>query len=218
MKGNKKTLFVLALLLLVGITSGYIANTYAKYASAIPTKTATATVAKWNFVEDNGTQTVAINLANTPDPSTLIGERIAPGTSGSFNIELKNTSDTGVDYTIKLTKPENAPKNLKFYTDAEHTNALISETPTPNTATTGTITGSLAAKQPATEGAISNTPSKSVTIYWAWEFGNSDEVTDATNAADTTDGQAGNNLTISVDITGVQSKLFKEDGNKNIIE
>ena len=46
---NKKSLLVLVLLLLVGITSGYVASTYAKYTSKIENNNGTATVAKWAF-------------------------------------------------------------------------------------------------------------------------------------------------------------------------
>ena len=73
---NKKTLLVLVLLLLVGITSGYVASTYAKYTSKIENNNGTATVAKWAFTTDNSAQTLAVNLDNTPDPSTLVAGKL----------------------------------------------------------------------------------------------------------------------------------------------
>ena len=185
---NKKSLLVLVLLLLVGITSGYVASTYAKYTSKIENNNGTATVAKWAFSTDNAVQTLTINLANTPDASTLVAGKIAPGTSGSFNIALSNaTTETGVDWTISLKNVTNKPTNLKFYKDSAHTTEI-----TPGT---GTITGQLAAQ---------DSTGLSVPIYWAWAY-ETDAI--ATNdPIDTTDGEAANSLTIGVDITGVQTQ------------
>ncbi len=185
---NKKTLLVLVLLLLVGITSGYVASTYAKYTSKIENNNGTATVAKWAFTTDNSAQTLTVNLDNTPDPSTLVAGKIAPGTSGSFNIALSNaTTETGVDWTISLKNVTNKPTNLKFYKDSSHTTEI-----TPGT---GTITGQLAAQ---------DSTGLSVPIYWAWAY---ETTAIATNdPIDTTDGEAANSLTIGVDITGVQTQ------------
>lgn len=185
---NKKTLLVLVLLLLVGITSGYVASTYAKYTSKIENNNGTATVAKWAFTTDNSAQTLTVNLDNTPDPSTLVAGKIAPGTSGSFNIALSNaTTETGVDWTISLKNVTNKPTNLKFYKDSSHTTEI-----TPGT---GTITGQLAAQ---------DSTGLSVPIYWAWAY---ETTAIATNdPIDTSDGEAANSLTIGVDITGVQTQ------------
>ena len=185
---NKKSLLVLVLLLLVGITSGYVASTYAKYTSKIENNNGTATVAKWAFTTDNSAQTLTVNLDNTPDPSTLVAGKIAPGTSGSFNVALVNTNtETGVDWTISLKSITNKPTNLKFYKDSAHTTEI-----TPGT---GTITGQLAAQ---------DSTGLSVPIYWAWAY---ETTAIATNdPIDTTDGEAANSLTIGVDITGVQTQ------------
>ena len=187
MKKKKKSLLVVALLLLVGITSGYVASTYAKYTSQITDNNGTATVAKWAFSTDNPAKTLTINFSGTYDASTLVAGKIAPGTSGSFNIALKNTNtETGVDWTIKLNSVTGKPTNLKFYKDSEHTTEI-----TPGT---GTITGQLAA---------GDSTGLSVPIYWAWEYETSQIATN--DPLDTTDGEAASALTIGVDITGVQT-------------
>lgn len=189
MRENKKRLSVLILLLLVGLTSGYIANTYAKYASEIKDNNGTASVAKWKFTTDNTNQTLTIKLDNTPDASTLVGGKIAPGTSGSFNIKLTNgTTETGVDFTVKLKDITNIPTNLKFYKDSTYATEL-----NPGEST---ITGQLKAQ---------DSTGVTIPIYWRWELGTSNEVADTVNVADTSDGDAANSLTIGVDITGVQT-------------
>ena len=188
MKNRKKVLLIVVLLLLVGLTSGYVASTYAKYTSQVAGNNGTVTVAKWAFTSDNRTQSLTINLSENYDASTLIAGRIAPGTSGSFNIALSNAStETGVNWTIQLNSVTNKPTNLKFYKDSQHTTEL-----TPGTST---ITGQLAAKD--STGLV-------VPIYWAWEYETSEIATN--DPLDTSDGEAGEALTIGVDITGVQTQ------------
>ena len=189
MKKRGTSLLIVALLLLVGITSRYVAGTFAKYAGEIKDNNGTAAVAKWNFTTENAVQTLTMDLAETYDPSTLVANKIAPGTSGAFEISLTNeTTETGVDFTVKLNSITDAPTNLKFYKDEEHTTAL-----TPGTST---VTGQLAAGD--AEGV-------KVPIYWVWDFGTSDEVDDTINAQDTADGTAAKSITIGVDIKGVQT-------------
>ena len=184
---DRKSILIVVLLLLVGVTCGYVASTYAKYTSQVTGNNGSATVAKWAFRTDNTTQTLSINFASTYDPSTLESGKIAPGTSGSFNVALVNTNtETGVDWTIRLNSITNAPTNLKFYRDAAHTVALI-----PGEST---ITGQLAAK---------DSTGLSVPIYWVWEYETSEAATN--DPIDTEDGEAADTLSIGVDITGIQT-------------
>lgn len=186
-KKNKNAIVLMVLLLLIAITALYVASTYAKYTSDITGNNGTATVAKWAFTTDNPQQTLTINLAENYDATTLVSGKIAPGTAGSFNVAVKNgTSETGVDFTIKLNSISNIPTNLKFYKDASYTTELV-----PGTST---ITGQLTAGD--STGVI-------VPIYWKWAY-ETDAI--ATNdPLDTTDGEAANSLTIGVDITGIQT-------------
>ena len=184
MKNKRNVFLLIVLLLLVGLTGGYVASTYAKYASEVKGNQGTVTVAKWNFEEDNAKQTFTVELDETYDASTLIGGKIAPGTSGSFNIRVSNaTSEVGVDFTIELNDITNVPTNLKFYKDASYTTEL-----TPGTST---ITGQLERGETALN----------VPIYWKWAY----ETTDG-DEADTADGIAANTLTIDVTIKGVQTE------------
>ena len=192
-KNNKKALFVMALLLMVGISTSYVASTYAKYTAEV-TGEGTAKVAKWAFETDNKSkvETFDVDLAKTYDASTLVANRIAPGTEGSFEIELINTnSEVGVDFTVKLEDITNKPTNLKFYKDSSYTTEL-----TPGT---GTITGQLKA------GDATGVKPK---IYWKWLY-ETGTVTDGIatgDAADTTDGKSANTLTIGLTVKGVQTE------------
>jgi hypothetical protein len=125
MKKNKKSLWLIVLLLLVGLTGGYVASTYAKYTSSVD-KEGTVTVAKWAFADDNANSELEIDFTDTYHASTLVNDRIAPGTSGSFYIQVVNgTSETGVDFTLNIKSIENVPTNLKFYSDSSFSEPMI---------------------------------------------------------------------------------------------
>lgn len=178
------------LLLLLGITSGYVGGTIAKYTGEV-TGSGAATVARWAFETDNtAVSSFNVNLSTTADETTLARvngkQRIAPGTEGSFGITLTNpNSEVGVDFTVALDAIDNVPTNLKFYKDSAHTTELI-----PGI---GTITGQLAAQD--STGVV-------VTIYWAWAY-----ETENGDTADTNAGTANNrDLTIGLTITGVQTE------------
>ena len=188
MNKKRNSLLVIVLLLLVGLTFGYVSSTYAKYTSKVDSGEGTAQVAKWAFEADNSgvANALTIDLSKTYDADTLIGDRIAPGTDGSFVINVKTTNtETGVDYTLKLKDVENVPTNLKFYKDSSYTEELT---------TTGSITGTLAPK---------NSTGEDVTIYWKWLY-ETPAGSEAGDTADTTDGKAANTLTVTVELTGVQ--------------
>ena len=123
MNKKKKRIGLIVLLLLFGITAGYVANTYAKYTSQV-NGSGTVKVAKWAFDTDNSSIDIDIDLTGNIDASTLVSERIAPGTSGSFDIELSNeNSEVGVEFTITLSN-SNAPTNLVFDTGTTITGTI----------------------------------------------------------------------------------------------
>ncbi len=182
MRNHKKSILVVILLLLVAIATAYVGGTYAKYTESV-SGNGTATVAKWDFTTDNAISNLTINFTDTYAASTLVAGKIAPGTSGSFAISVKNTNtETGVDFTLSLSSVQNVPTNLKFYKDSTFTTEI-----TPGS---GTITGQLAAK---------DSTGLSVPIYWKWNY-----ETTGGDTADTTDGKAAESLTIPITITGTQ--------------
>ncbi|MCR5185614.1 MAG: hypothetical protein K6D97_00660 [Clostridia bacterium] len=185
-KENKSALFLMVLLLLVAITSVYVTSTYAKYTSEIKGNNGTAQVAKWAFEGDNPKKTLTIQLDKTYNASTLVNGRIAPGTQGSFGVALVNTnSEVGVDFTVKLNSITDKPTNLKFYKDSSFSTELK-----PGE---GEITGQLAA---------TDSIGVTVPIYWKWAYETA-TITE-NDPKDTSDGKAAKELTIGVDITGVQ--------------
>lgn len=177
---KKKSLLLAALLLLVGISSIFVAGTYAKYASTIDGKQGEAVIAKWTFATANEDITMDVDFTTTYDADTLIADRIAPGTSGTFAIELSNAGgETGVDYTITF------------------------GTITPTIAGLTLTSGGSAIPAAGLTGTIAPNGSDTVTINWEWAYEGND-------SQDTTLGEAGGasgtKLVVPVTITGVQTQ------------
>lgn len=186
---KRKSLILIVLLLLIGVTSGYVAKTYAKYTAEVSGNGA-AVIAKWNFDTENEITTINVALDETYDSSTLVEGKIAPGTVGSFAINLTNAdSEVGVDFEINIGTVSNVPTNLKLYSDDSYTTEL----------TTANITGQISA------GDSTGIEAK---IYWKWEY----ETGSVTNgiasgdSADTTDGKSAKTLTVPVIVKGVQTE------------
>lgn len=185
MNKRKSTLLIVALLLLA-VTLGTLAiRTYAKYVSTLPSISSDTYVAKWNFATANSSTTFTIDLSKTYDADTLVANKIAPGTTGSFTIMVSNEgSDVGAKYLIELNRT-GAPTNLQFYLDSAYTNNL------GDSALSGTL--------------APNETNKTVTIYWKWpyESGTGDTLT-SNDVIDTSNGISGNTMTITATITGTQ--------------
>ncbi|MDO4618738.1 MAG: hypothetical protein Q4B31_04360 [Clostridia bacterium] len=189
------TLRVATLMLaLTLITSCFVGGTFAKYISQ--TKgTDSVTVAEWSFIvegEDITTDTdstVTFNIfetindtGNAADETSVVDGKIAPGTAGSFQFDLENTSEVDAKYTIafKETNNSNIPLQYTLTPDDED-----SWKDTIDELETDVITGVEIAKETGTA---------THTVYWRWVYG-TDSVTvsnDLVVALDTAvDGHVG---------------------------
>lgn len=192
---NKRLKIAMLLIAVILVAALAISMAYSKYYSKIE-GTGTATVAKWSFTVNGQTDNLGtIVLGNTTAENPKVAEgRVAPGTSGSFNVALDATgSEVALDYTISFSNIQgNIPTNLKFYSDASHTTEITD-------ITTQGLTGSM--------GVSDADKTKTVTIYWNWEYetGADDEI--ATNDdIDTTAGKTPATITFDVVVTGTQQK------------
>lgn len=177
-KGN----LLMGMLMLVVVGAYFTAGTYAKYTSSVE-KTGSATVAKWNFLTANTTGTIDLNITPTADASTLVAGKIAPGTSGSFDIDVSNAgSEVGINVSVTI-ETTNAPTNLKFYSNEDKTTEITFGDP---------LTGVAAAGEDLT----------TKTIYWAWAYETAEIVTN--DPLDTTDGTDAETMGVTVNITGTQ--------------
>ena len=178
MKKNKMMRIASALLVAVLLSTCAISGTFAKYTSTATVK-ATATVAKWD-IEVEGTDiavasapTINFELAETwtdyngTAETEVSNKLLAPGTKGSFNFAITNSSEVAAAYSIALTETlTNLPTGFeesKFPVEYS-INGTDGWTADINTLS---ISGNLAIGGSAT-----------VTVYWRWQFL---ETTDANN-------------------------------------
>lgn len=187
---KKKVLSILAILaiILLAFLGGH---TYAKYVSEVRGE-GIAEVATWSFkVNGQDKKVEAINLASTCNNETLVNNKIAPGTSGSFNIIVDATgSEVGINYNITFTGEENKPQNLKFeYNDIEYNSIKDLE---------NDLSGIINAND--------ENKTKTLNIKWKWDYetGNDSDEISRNDLLDTEDAKKIQNYTFDVIVTGTQ--------------
>lgn len=187
---KNKVIVILAILtaLIVSFIGG---QSYSKYISQVKGE-GTAEVATWSF-KVNGTdeQIQTINLASTVNNETLIDNKIAPGTNGSFNIVVDcSGSDVGINYDIKFTNETNKPENLKFTYENVQYNSITEL----QNALTGTINSNDENKV------------KTLNIKWNWNYETGSTETEILNndKVDTQNGKTIQNYTFNVNVSGTQ--------------
>ena len=190
MTSKKKVLIVLAILLII-LLAFIGGQAYAKYVSEVRGN-GIAEVATWSFkVNGQNEQVEKINLASTCNNETLVDNKIAPGTAGSFNIIVDATdSDVGINYNITFTEEENKPENLKFFYDDKEYNS-IKDLEEDLYGTINTNDGNNA---------------RTLNIKWEWPYQtgtNEDEIA-KNDLIDTKDAKTIQNYTFSVVVTGTQ--------------
>lgn len=108
----------------------------------------------------------ALNLKDTVNNKTLVYEKIAPGTSGRFDILL--TSNKDLNYKIEFESKSEKPTNLQFYTSENgksyHTLEELGED----------LTGMVLRKE-----------EKTIPVYWKWEY----EISEEQNKQDTLEAE-----------------------------
>lgn len=165
------------------LTTCLLGGTLAKYATEVAGH-AKGTAAAWSFTANAGEESTPLNLASTTYTNVADG-KIAPGTSGSFNIVLDGSgSEVGIDYTIQIVPAggSNIPANLTL-TD-ENGDAL----------TDNTIAGAIDYSTEA------DAMKKTVVVNWAWADG--DATMTSGSAAD--NAYEGEDFTYDITITGEQ--------------
>lgn len=188
---KKKTALLVICAILAIILSFMIGKTFAKYVSEVK-GAGTAEIANWVF-KVNGKEDVVqnVNLLSTYHNETLINNKVAPGTSGSFNIVVDATgSEVGVDYAIEFLNESQKPQNLIFiYEDKPYTTIQDLEKD---------LSGTINAND---ENKIRN-----VTINWEWQYEtgeNANEI-DQNDIIDTNNAKQLENYTFDIHVKGTQ--------------
>lgn len=141
-----------------------ISGTLAKYTSTA-TGSATATVAKWAIKVGGSniatTDTVTFDLFETvkeadgtAEETDVAAGKIAPGTGGSFELQIANESEVDAKYSIALTETNTSSIPIQYSLDKT---AWADDLTAINTAQTDVELD----KENGT---------KTVTVYWRWMF------------------------------------------------
>ena len=125
---SKKKKIIATTAMLLAITVSFLGGqTFSKYVTEIK-GSGKAEVAAWSFkAYGENEQTQTVNLASTVNDATLLNNKIAPGTKGSFVIRIDGRgSDVGINYNLKAVNETQRPQNLIYtckgitYPDIEH--------------------------------------------------------------------------------------------------
>lgn len=182
------TIFAVLVVILLAFIGG---QAYAKYVSEVRGE-GIAEVATWSFKVNGQEEKVeSINLASTCNNETLVNNKIAPGTSGSFNILVDSTdSEVGINYNITFTEEENKPQNLKFeYNDTEYNSIKDLE---------DDLSGTINAND--------EDKTRTLNVKWKWDYetGSNPEEILSNDLVDTEDAKKIQNYTFDVIVTGTQ--------------
>ena len=190
MKKSKK--IVLLLVAIAAIIFSFVGGqSYAKYMSKV-TGQGTADIASWSFkVNENEEKMQTISLKSRQNNSTLLNNKIAPGTDGEFQIKLDATgTDVGINYAIKFENETRKPTNLKFTYDGKKYNSLSD--------LQKDLTGIINADE--------QEKNKTLTIGWNWKYetGSTQQEITANDLIDTKEAKEINSYTFDIVISGTQ--------------
>ena len=190
MNKKKKILLIVAILLVI-LVSFFCGRAFAKYKAEVK-GSGTAEIANWVFkVNGKEDQIQKIDLLSTYDNETLIDSKIAPGTSGKFDIILDATgSDVGVNYQVKFLNESEKPQNLIFvYDNNEYCTIQDLEQ---------NLTGTIDANE--------ENKTRTITIEWKWKYetGSTEEEINQNDIIDTETAKQIRNYTFDVNVIGIQ--------------
>lgn len=189
---SKKKKIILILTILSSVIVSFIGGkSYSKYVAEVRGD-GMAEVATWSFkVNGQKEQVQTIQLASTCNDETLLHNKIAPGTSGSFNIIVDGTgSDVGIHYDIRFANETTKPTNLKFLFNNQEYRS-ISELEDD-------LSGTIQAND--------EDKTKILTIHWEWQYetGNSESEIANNDEIDTQNAQDIATYSFHVIVSGTQ--------------
>lgn len=180
---KKKILFISGIVLLI-LLFFMCGNTFAKYLTTYKTS-ANLQIAKWKVTQDfliNGksSKTENFDLITTYDPTTLVNGKIAPGTSGTFGVNIDaSETETGINYDVIFKQTSGTkPQNLVFTYNGKTYKEL--------TDLSKAIKGNIPADE---TNKILN-----LIIGWEWKYETVDEQSKNSTTGDTQDTTDGQNI------------------------
>lgn len=190
MSRKKKAIFIVAIVstIVLAFIGG---KTFSKYVAEVRGD-GIAEVATWSFkVNGQQEEVQTINLGSTCNDETLIGNKIAPGTSGSFNIMVDGTgSDVGIDYRIEFQNETTKPANLKFIYNKQEFSSIEE--------LQNNLSGTIHAND--------EDKTRNLTIDWKWDYetGTTESEIANNDKMDTQNAKDIANYTFNVIVSGTQ--------------
>lgn len=195
MKNKRRVIGVLVCIALIS-TMFLFGYSFARYYKSIKIDTIKTSVARWNF-----------NSKNTLANINLSDEKISPGSSGQFEIEVDATdSEVAVEYEIKVENETNIPRNMTFYTETkdEIGNAVKTE---ENNSFAEIAEQFLKGTIPVE----TNNQKRIIVVHWNWPFNEDDET--STDSEDATLKENDNEV-VSLDC-GFDIQIIGKQANLN---
>lgn len=188
---KKQKILITVLIVLTLFVSFICGQAYAKYITKVRGNGGVE-IAKWSFkVNGEQTQMKNINLMQTCKEETLANGKIAPGTSGYFDIIIDaSEAEVGMEYEVKFENEQNKPTNLIFTYENHECNSIKEL----ENILRGQINANDAEKI------------KSLTIDWKWEYETKDngKTIQQNDEIDTQNGLTLSNYTFDIVVTGTQ--------------
>lgn len=188
---KKKKVIIVSSILIIMLLAFIGGQAYAKYISQVRGN-GIAEIATWSFkVNGQKEQVQEIKLVSTYNSETLVNNKIAPGTRGSFNIIVDATgSEVGIKYNIKFAEESNKPQNLKFVYGGKEYDSIKQ--------LGDELSGTIAANE--------EDKTRTINVQWKWNYetGSSAEQINANDIIDTNDAISIANYTFQVIVTGTQ--------------
>lgn len=189
---SKKKKIVLIVAILSSILLAFMGGqSFSKYVSEVRGN-GVAEVATWSFkVNGQKEQVQTIQLSSTCNNETLVGNKIAPGTNGSFNIIVDGTgSDVGINYNIKFENESAKPTNLKFIYDNQEYSSIDE--------LQNNLSGTIHAND--------EDKTRILTINWKWDYETGKDETEiaSNDRIDTQNAKDIANYTFHVIVSGTQ--------------
>ena len=194
---NKKKKIIITLAMLSCVVVAFIGgHSYAKYVSKVEGN-GTAEIATWNFTVNKQTEQMQqIQLAtSTSSSQTVLKNKIAPGTGGSFLIIIDaKGSEVGINYSVQFEEETTKPTNMKFRYQGETCDNLKDL----ESKLCGFIPASIDDEQ----------KKKTLEIEWFWPYntGNQPEEITANDIIDTQDALNISNYKFNVIVSGIQAE------------
>lgn len=188
---ERKKILIILIVVIISVISFFFGLAFNKYNTSIKGE-CLAEIATWNFkVNGKKEEIQTIDLTSTINNETVLGSKLAPGTSGSFDIIIDATdSQVGIKYNIISIEETNKPHNLKFIYEEKEYNTLKE----------------LQEKMCGTINANDENKVRILKILWKWDYetGSTAEEINENNLLDTQDAQNIQNYKFAICVSGEQ--------------